>query len=488
MSQNISITRNFIYNLLQTVSNFLFPLITFPYVSRKLLAEGIGNVDFATSVINYFIMFASLGIPTYGIRACAQCRNDKKKLSQTVQELFIINLFTTAIVLIIFLATLICIPKFKSNRIILLINGVSLLLNCIGMNWLYSALEQYRYIAIRSLSFKLLALLAILFWVNGPEDTYIYAAILVFSTSGANLLNFYHSRIFVSYKKEKSYNLKRHFTSIFTFFATSVAISIYTNLDIVMLGFMCGDQQVGYYSAALKIRSTVATIVTSLGVVILPKLLSATAASDIITFEKLYAKSLNFTFFTSIPLSIFFMICAKPCILLLAGTDFLPAVEVLIFLIPTVFFAGLSNVTGTQLLIPWGKEKQLLYSIITGAMIDFLANLITIPLWGAVGAALSTLIAEVAVLVIQIKVSYSFLKKQIFKMAVLKKIFSAGIAGAVLVFFLRVNRFSNLILLCVSGMLFFSIYVLCLLIMKDRFLIDVISKWILKLIRQENKL
>ena len=485
MSQKISITRNFIYNLLQTVSNFLFPLITFPYVSRKLLAEGIGNVDFATSVINYFIMFASLGIPTYGIRACAQCRDDKKKLSQTVQELLIINLFTTAVVLLIFLVTLVCIPKFKSNRIILLINGVSLLLNCIGMNWLYSALEQYRYITIRSLFFKLLSLLAILFWVNGPEDTYIYAAILVFSSTGANLLNFFHSKTFVSYKKEKIYDLKQHFTPIFTFFATSVAISIYTNLDVVMLGFMCGDQQVGYYSAAIKIRSTVATIVTSLGVVILPKLLSAAATSDIVTFEKLYAKSLNFTFFTSIPLTLFFMICAKPCIYLLAGTDFQPAVEVLLFLMPTVFFAGLSNVTGTQLLIPWGKENKLLCSIITGALIDFFANFITIPLWGAKGAALSTLIAEVVVLAVQIKVSYVFLKRQIFKVTGFKKIFSAGIAGVILVFFLRVNNFSNLLLLCVSGIIFFGIYILCLLIIKDRFVTDFMSGWILKLTRQK---
>ena len=139
-----SVKFNFIMNMILTASSFIFPLITFPYVSRVLLVEGNGYVSFATSVLTYFTMFASLGIPSYGIRACAQVRDDKKELSKVTQELLIINIATTLLVSIVFVVTLFTVPQFKEQQTLLWINGATLILNAIGVNWLYSALEQYK--------------------------------------------------------------------------------------------------------------------------------------------------------------------------------------------------------------------------------------------------------------------------------------------------------------------------------------------------------
>ena len=159
MRQVKSVKYNFIMNLILTSSNFIFPLITFPYVSRVLLASGNGKVNFITSVVNYFMMVAALGIPTYGIRACAKVREDKDKLSKTVQELMIIHTIMTLITLIFYILSIFLVNEFYQEKELMLINSVGLVFNVFGVNWLYQALEEYDYITIRSIIFKIISII-----------------------------------------------------------------------------------------------------------------------------------------------------------------------------------------------------------------------------------------------------------------------------------------------------------------------------------------
>jgi len=435
----------------------------------------VGKVDFATAVINYFIMFASLGIPTYGIRACAKVRENKDLLSQTVKELLIINIITTIFAYIVFLISLQSVQRFKDDSDILLICSINLLLNGFGMNWLYSALEEYQYITIRSVGFKLISLICIFLMVHNPDDYLVYVVITVFSTSGSYILNFLYSRKKISYQRKTQYNFRQHMIPILTFFATSVAISIYTNLDIVMIGIISGDAEVGYYSAAMKIRAAVATFVTALSTVLLPRLSFYASNRYIKEFEKLFVKSLNFTILMAFPLTVYFLIYAKECIVLLSGIQFANAAPVLRFLIPTILIAGLSNVTGTQLLVPWGNENKLLFSIVCGAIIDFLANLVLIPSWGACGAAFATLVAECIVLLVQIYCSFDFLKVQLKKTYILKKAFSlliATLTAFIINPFLPENR---LLYLVFSFIIFEGMYFLVLLVIKDCFIMELFA-------------
>src|SRR5699024_467638 len=137
-----SIKYNFIMNAMLTISQVIFPMITFPYYSRVLGAEGTGSIGFALAVVSYFTMIASLGVPTYGIRACAKVRDNKEKLSQTVQELLIINGITTAVMYVVYFLALAMIPRFSQEKEILMIVSIAIVLNTMGISWLYSALEQ----------------------------------------------------------------------------------------------------------------------------------------------------------------------------------------------------------------------------------------------------------------------------------------------------------------------------------------------------------
>ena len=255
-----------------TASSILFPLITFPYVSRVLLPVGNGKITFVSSVTAYFTLFASLGIPTYGIRICAGLRDHKEKLSKTVQEILIINSVTMLIACAVFFLSILLVPEFYEEKELFLIHMAGMVMNMLAMTWLYNALEQYSYITFCNLAVKTVSL-ALMFWmVKKPEDYVLYGAITMFASSASYLFNFIHARHFISFKKSGTYEFRKHLKPIFVFFAMSAAINVYTNLDVVMLRFMKGNEEVGYYNTAIKVKTILSTMITSLGTVLLPRL------------------------------------------------------------------------------------------------------------------------------------------------------------------------------------------------------------------------
>lgn len=396
-----SISLNFIMNFLLTASSILFPLITFPYVSRVLGPTGTGAVAMGTSLVSYFTMVAMLGVPTYGIRACAQVRDDKKKLSKTVQELLIINLVMALISYTAFFLLLWLVPAFREESTLYTICSAAIILNVIGVNWVYQALEEYSYITFVSVLFKVLglALMFLLVWNSG--DVLWYGLVTVVSSFGSAIFNFLRLRKLIDLHPCGHWNFRRHLYPIFTFFFMSVATTVYTNLDTVMLGVMKNNEVVGYYNAAIKIKTILVTLVTSLGTVLLPRLSYYYKQGKDTEFLSLVSKAFSFVLLFSIPCCIYFSIYARPVVEFLSGPGYLPAVAPMIILMPTILFIGLSNITGIQVLVPTGRETLVLRSVILGAVVDFLLNLILIPSLGASGAAIGTLCAEFAVTLLQ---------------------------------------------------------------------------------------
>ena len=237
MKQVHSIRFNFLMNFILTASSFVFPLITFPYVSRVLMPEGIGKVTFATSVISYFTMVAMLGVPTYGIRACAQVRDDKEKLSKVVQELMIINLVLTLICYVCLGISICTIDRFREDSDIIWISSLGILLNAVGVNWFYSAIEEYSYITFRSLIFKVLSVFLMFFCIKDQDDYPMYAVMTLVASSGSYVLNFIRLRKYIFFKRYPHYDFMPHIKAAMVFFAMTVATTVYTNLDTVMLGF-----------------------------------------------------------------------------------------------------------------------------------------------------------------------------------------------------------------------------------------------------------
>ena len=469
---NQSVKKNFIMNAILTVTTMLFPLITFPYASRILLPEGVGKVSFATSLITYFSMFAQLGIPTYGIRICAQVRDDKEKLTRTAQELLIINMVMNVFSYLVFFLCLLFVPRLREERILYIVVGVTIFLTSLGMEWLYKALEQYTYITIRSIIFKFVALIAMLAMVHNENDYVLYGGITILAASASNILNFFNAHKYIQIKPIGNYNFKRHFKAIAVFFAMTCATTIYTHLDAVMLGFMKTDIDVGYYDASVKIKGVLVGIVASLGAVLLPRASYYIENKQFNEFKRITQKAIMFVFFLGTPLMIYFVLFAKEGILFLSGEAYMGSVIPMQIIMPTLLLIGLTNILGIQMLVPLGQEKYVLYSEISGAVVDIIINLILIPQYAATGAAIGTLIAELVVFIVQ----FWALKDQIIETFLGIKYYKIVFSCLLASFFalaIRLFNFSNIALLFISASIFGIVYVNVLLLCKDDMALEI---------------
>lgn len=470
-----SLKLNFIMNAILTMSSFLFPLITFPYVSRILLPIGTGKVSFANSVVTYFVMISQLGIPTYGIRACAIVRNDEEKLKKTVYELFLINVVMSILAYIVFFVALIYVPRLRADRTLFLITGTLIFFNTIGVEWLYKALEQYTYITVRSIIFKFIALIAMFALVHDVDDYVIYGGISIFAASASNAFNFIRLRKIIGKKKVSQLNFKQHFKPVFTFFIISCATTIYTNLDNVMLGFMKDDVEVGYYNAATKIKNILVSIVTSLGTVLMPRASYYLQNGMEDEFYKLSKKAVKFVFLAATSMMIYFMLFAREGVLFLSGEAFEGAILPMMIVMPTLFFIGLTNIMGIQMLVPMGREDAVMISTFAGAIVDLILNAIFIPMLGSTGAAIGTLVAEFVVLIVQMiylkkDVRYLYSKQDYSKIlaALLIAVVSAGIV--------KVFVPGVFIKLVISAVLFFGLYGIALYVMKEEIVTENLNK------------
>ncbi|MBQ9609872.1 MAG: flippase [Lachnospiraceae bacterium] len=478
-----SVKLNMIMNMLLTMSNFIFPIITFPYISRILLPIGTGKVTFATSVVTYFGMFVQLGVPTYGVRACAKVRDDKETLSRIVHELLSINLLMTVVVYIVYIISLFQVPRFNQDLKLFFILGISIFLNAIGVEWLYKGLEEYGYITVRSIVFKLIAIIAMFLLVHEQKDYILYGGISIFASSASNILNFINLRKFIYLKSVGNYNVKKHIKYVLIFFAMSVATTIYTNLDNVMLGFMRDDVQVGYYGAAVKIKTILLSIVTSASTVLLPRASYYVDRGEMDEFYRILKKTMHFIVLVAFPFSVYFIFFAKEGILFLSGKEYGGAIMPMQVIMPTLLLIGITNVIGIQMMVPMGREKLVLYSEIAGAVTDLILNAIFIPEFGATGAAIGTLIAEIVVLTWQI-LSIKDIRLKIFdEVPWIKLILSVCLASAASVWIKNVD--CNLfVALTVSAVCFFGIYGILLLALRDNIMKEIIDSIITKIFKK----
>lgn len=478
MDQNIkikSVKYNFFMNVILKISLFIFPLITFPYVSRILGPEGNGEISFATSVVSYATMFASLGIPTYGIRACAQCRDNKLKLSKTVQELTLLSCLTTIVTYGVLIVLIFKVPQFHPYKTLLLTMSISVWLSCIGMEWFYQSIEQYQYITYRNIIFKIIAIVLMFLFVRDQNDVIIYGAITIIGTVGSNILNFLRVRKYIYLSPQRNYDIKRHIKPSINFFFVTVASTIYSNLDTVMVGLIKGNAEVGFYNAGVKVRSILLSIVNALAIVLLPRISYYLKNNKKKEFKRLIDLSLIAVQFIAIPLTLYFIFEAEDTILLLAGQEYIRAVIPMIIIMPTVIVAGLNNITGIQVLGALELEKYTVLSTVCGAIFDLSLNIVLIPLYGASGAAFSTLLTEILVLFIQFIALKKYIQISIFSANTIKILISA-VGALIVTLFLRsfMNDCDILIKLCGTAIIYMTIYTIILWIIKETFFITYI--------------
>ena len=396
MAQSIRV--NFVYNILLNISSVIFPLITAPYVSRILEPNGVGIYNFSITYADYFALFALMGIPTYGMREVAKNRHNQNELSDLISKLMSISSISTLMVVTIYLLSLIFIDRLSENYIYLLLAGFGLYFSPLKINWIFQGLEEFGYITLRTLVIRLLSIISLFIFVREKNDLLIYILISVMGGIVADIWNFYKMWASGIHPRFTTNGLSNHIKPLFILFASTIAISIYTMMDTLMLGFLSDYSEVGYYNNASHLTRVIIVALTSLSTVAVPRISYYIEEKEFSNINLLINKSISFLSFVTFPIAVIIFCISSIFIPLFFGAKFEGAVIPLMIMCPLFVILAFNNLTGTQILIGFGLDTSFLYSMLVGSITNFLLNLFLIPYYGAIGASISSVIAETIVL------------------------------------------------------------------------------------------
>ena len=463
-----SVKANYLFNLINSASQLLFPLITFPYASRIMMADGIGQVNFFQSIISYISLFTCLGIPMYAIREIAKVRDNLEKMTRTTVEILLLHAFLTLFGYIIVAAICMTVAKVQTDIPLFLILSVSIFFTAIGCEWFYQGIEDFKYVAIRGIVVKTVSVLLLFLLVKSKEDILWYGAYTVFGVLGGNIFNFIRLRKYLHREMIDVHTLHplRHLRPALHVFVLNVVISIYLQLNNVLLGFMKDAEAVGYFTAATKIMVITMSISSSLGTVIMPRSSNLIAEGKVDEFRILIQKSYDFVLALAMPLTVGLIFISPSVILLLSGEGFAPAVLTSQIVASNILMVGLSGVMGAQVLYPLGKINIVVSCTFIGAIINVLLNVLLIPNYGHNGTAVAYMLAEMAVTISMFLIGNKYIPIQFFKKEHLHYVLGSVCMGICLywVLLLELDDFMTLITMLIVGLM---MYISVILILKD---------------------
>lgn len=478
-----SITLNLIANGIKTLMTVLFPLITFPYASRVLGAAGIGKVNYASSIVSYFSLLASLGISTYAVREGARIRDDKEKFNKFAKEMLNINLVTTFFSYVLLLVFL-CLPILADYKGLLIILSVGIIFTTISIEWLFIIKEEYAYITKRAVLFQFISLILLFLLVKSKEDYGWYAALTVISSGGSAILNFWHSRKFVNWRNKYRCEYRKHIKPILLIFGTSLASSLYMTMDTTMLGAMKGDTATGIYTAAVKINSVVSTLLNTISATILPRVSYYLGNGLKNEFQKLMQTSADILFMAAMPIAAGMMCVSDILIVVFSGPEFVSGSLAAKILSVKLVFGAIDRVLAYQVCIPYKKDKEVLISTIAGAGFNLIANAVLIRFYSVTGAAVATLLSEMIVFII-----LTMYSRQVFEMKCLYKRMPIYFLASIWFFAVRwmLDRFEfNMIYELIFTVAICAIgYFLILLIIRDPYLLEFLKGFFERICRKK---
>lgn len=393
-----SIKKNVVYSSILTVSGYLFPLITFPYVTRVLGVNNIGICNFVDSIVQYFIYFSMMGITTIGIREIARVKGNKEELSRTFNNLLAINLTSTVIAILALLMGVLFVPQLQEHKSLFFIGAAKVLANTLLIEWLFKGLEDFKYITARSIIIRALYVVAVILFVKEPDDYVMYFFLTSFMVVVNATVNVIYSRKFVRLSFN-GINLKTYLKPFIILGSYSLLTSMYTTFNVAYLGFATDTVEVGYYSTATKLFTIILSFYSAFTGVMMPRMSALLGEGRIDEFKRLTNKSVELLFAFVIPIIIISEFCAPEIIRIVAGEGYEGSIMPMRIVMPLMLICGYEQILVLQMLSPMKKDTAILRNSIIGASVALLSNIILVPLFASSGTAAVWVISEIAVMI-----------------------------------------------------------------------------------------
>ena len=475
MAQSVKV--NYILNLINTGTQMLFPLITFPYVCRVIEADGIGQINFFQSIISYISLFTCLGIPMYAIREIARDRSDVVQMNRTAMEILLLHSMLTLVGYAIVAILCLTVPQIQVNIPLFLILSLTIFFTAIGCEWFYQGIEDFKYITIRGLIIKTVSVVLLFIFVKSKTDLLYYGCYTVFGVLGGNIFNFFRLRKYIHRENIifSELHIKRHIKPVLKVFSFSVVTSIYLQLNTVLLGFLKNALAVGYFAAATKVMQMLLTMSACLGSVMMPRASHLIAENKEDEFNRLIQKSYDFTLAIALPMTIGLIFCAPSLITALCGVKFEHSILPSQIIAPIILMVAISNVFGIQVLFPKGKINIVTLCCGIGAVADLILNLCLIPFFSYIGTSIAYLGAEVAT-----TVSMYFIGRKYIPIIYFKKSHLTYALGCIVMAFvlygISLLQLPTLTILLLQGCCGVLAYFIILCIYKDEMLVQILSR------------
>lgn len=399
MNQDSKLKQNFIYNLIYQILLVILPLITVPYVSRILGTEGVGIFSFTYSIVYYFMLIGMLGINNYGNRVVAKTRENKEELSKNFIGIYIIQFIVTTIMIIIYMIYTIFFSEYRQISIIQSIYLVSVLFD---INWLFFGMENFKVTVSRNIIVKIISFISIFVFIRTSNDLWKYTLIMSLSTLIGQIILIPFLKKEISIVKVNLQDITKHFKPCITLFIPVIAVSLYKIMDKTMLGLLANMDEVGLYEQAEKIVSIPMGIITALGTVMLPRISNLVSKGNKKDIYVYIEKSISFMMFLAFPICFGLITISGEFIPLFLGQAFQKSGNIVMFLSVTILFISLANIIRTQYLIPNERDKEYIISVVIGAIINLIFNVIFIPKYQSYGACYGTIAAEFSVMIYQL--------------------------------------------------------------------------------------
>lgn len=482
-SKKPNIVLNYVYNLFYQLLAVLVPLVTMPYLSRVLRVDAIGVYSYSNSIVTYFSLVGILGLNIYGQLQISKVRENEQERSSTFFGIFLSKAFTSFLVIIIFSIFLLV---FFENKLLYLVLSMLLFSNIFDISWFYQGLEDFKKIAIRNIVVKLISVVMIFTFVKKPDDLIIYALILNGSTVIANLTLWLGLKKHLSlFNKEKMFVFK-HIKSSLVFFIPTIASSVYTILDKSMLGWIANsDYENGVYEQAHKIELTAMTIVSSLSTVLLPRMTFLFSEKKEDEYKRLLQKAMHGFGVIAFPIMFGLIAISDVFIPVFLGEGFEKCIILLRIFSVLVFFSGANVLLGNQCLVAQGKQKYYNIGVVAGALTNLTLNLALIPFFLSIGAAIASVAAEISIFVIFMIFSRSYISLSY----LIKKWWKSFLSGIIMFFIVFITAFfvkPNILAIFVMIAEGAVAYFVCLLMLRDSFLIDSLKRLFKKSKREIN--
>ncbi|TWI95626.1 O-antigen/teichoic acid export membrane protein [Mucilaginibacter frigoritolerans] len=472
-----TVKKNYIFNLLLTGFNILFPVISFPYAAKILGPVGIGKVQFILSFTQYFALIAALGIPIYGVRLISQSAHDSKLVYKNLGELLSIHIFCSLLITVLYIIVVLSFPFFHDERTLYILSGLIILMSFSSVDWYFSGIEDFKLIAIRSVSVKILSLICLFFFVKVKSDYNIYLIISLVSILGNNIINIISIARYVSISYK---GIRKHIKPLAYTFGTTVATSMYTMLDTILIGFFADDKAVGLYSASIKLTKISIPLILSAGAVLMPRISKFFAGQDAEALKLILNKAFNYVVILAVPVCIGLLFLAPQLIYVFSGIQFNEAILTMQILSPLALIIALGNFWGFQILIPAGKEREVLISVVLGMIFNLSLNCIMIPVYKQNGAAVANVISELIVTSAYMFFCFRVINFKISHKPILLNLL-ACVPFIIIVLFFRTLNLNAYCFLGVSAILFVASYfVIQLKLIKSSVLNELLSAYYIK--------